>query len=39
MLVVLGDAMQVCDGPQSCDGGHPPHVPAQPSSPQLFPVQ
>jgi hypothetical protein len=31
--------MQVCAGPQSCDGGQPPQVPPQPSSPQVFPVQ
>jgi hypothetical protein len=39
MLVVLGDATQVCAGPQSWEGGQPPQVPWQPSSPQVFPVQ
>ena len=39
MLVVLVDATQVCAGPQSWEGGHPPQVPWQPSLPQVFPVQ
>jgi hypothetical protein len=39
MLVVLEDATQVWAEPQSWDGGHPPQVPWQPSSPQVFAVQ
>src|SRR5947207_15557060 len=39
MEVVLGDATQVFAGPQSWDGGQPPQVPPQPSSPQVSPVQ
>ncbi len=39
MLVVLEDATQVWAEPQSWEGGHPPQVPWQPSSPQVFAVQ
>lgn len=39
MLVGLDEATHVCAGPQSCEGGQPPQVPLQPSSPQVFPVQ
>jgi hypothetical protein len=31
--------MQVPEGPQSWEGGQPPQVPPQPSSPQVFAVQ
>ena len=38
-LVVLEEATQVCDGPQSWEGGQPPQVCPQPSPPQVFPLQ
>jgi hypothetical protein len=38
MLVVLEGATQVCEAPHSWEGGQPPHVPPQPSSPQVLPV-
>ena len=38
-LVVLEDATQVCEDPQSWDGGQPPQVCPQPSSPHVFPLQ
>ncbi len=39
MLVVLEGATQDCAALQSWEGGQPPQVPAQPSVPQVFPVQ
>ena len=39
MLVVLDGATQVWAALHSLDGGHPPHVPLQPSSPHVFPMQ
>jgi hypothetical protein len=39
MLDVLEGAVHVPEAPQSWEGGQPPHVPPQPSSPQVFPVQ
>ncbi len=39
MLVVLEGVTQVCEEPQSLEGGHPPQVPPQPSLPHVFPVQ
>ncbi len=38
MLVVLDGATQVWAALQSLDGGQPPHVPLQPSSPHVLPV-
>jgi hypothetical protein len=38
-LVVLEEATQVCDGPQSWEGGQPPQVCPHPSLPQVFPLQ
>ena len=38
-LVVLEEATQVCEGPQSCEGGHPPQVCPHPSSPHVLLVQ
>jgi hypothetical protein len=37
--VAIDGATQVCDVPQSCEGGQPPQVCPQPSSPQVFPLQ
>ena len=39
MLDELEGAMQVPDVPQSCEGGQPPQVPPQASSPQVLPAQ
>src|SRR5580658_444372 len=39
MLDVLAGAMQVPEAAQSCEGGQPPQVPPQPSSPHVFAVQ
>src|SRR5690348_1764043 len=38
-LVVLEGETQVCDGPQSCEGGHPPQVCPHPSSPHVLLAQ
>jgi hypothetical protein len=39
MLVVLEEAVHVCEAPHSWEGGQPPQVPPHPSSPQVLPVQ
>jgi hypothetical protein len=39
MLVVLDEATHVWAALHSFEGGHPPHVPLQPSSPHVLPVQ
>lgn len=38
MLVVFEGVTHVCEAPHSWEGGQPPHVPPQPSSPHVLPV-
>src|SRR5579883_2956552 len=39
MPAVAEGVTHVCAGPHSCEGGQPPQLPLQPSSPQVLPVQ